>query len=293
MAAYDDQALHYHEDADRFRTALAFTESVTGFSARLIEKDYYCSLLLYDLSELFESEIVFKGGTCLSKVHAELYRLSEDLDFAISTEVNVPRSDRRMKIAALRDHLAGLSERMPGFHPAEPLRGFNLSRQYIGRYAYRSLVSGQNEFVKVEISLREPLLDPAEHRPARTMLLDPFRNAQVIEPFSIRAMSIHETYAEKFRAALTRKEPAIRDFYDIDYAIRLSTLEPTDMRLHDLVRQKLAVPSNDVIDVSTAKLTELQRQLESHLKPVLRVADYKQFNLERAFTTVKRLAEDL
>ena len=26
-------------------------------------------------------DLVFKGGTCLTKVHAELYRLSEDLDY--------------------------------------------------------------------------------------------------------------------------------------------------------------------------------------------------------------------
>ncbi|MCX7428980.1 MAG: hypothetical protein NTW96_25560 [Planctomycetia bacterium] len=40
---------HYHEDVDLFREALSFTQSETGFSARLIEKDYYCSLLLQDM----------------------------------------------------------------------------------------------------------------------------------------------------------------------------------------------------------------------------------------------------
>ena len=35
----------YHEDAEFFRAAVAFTEAETGFHARLIEKDYFCSLL--------------------------------------------------------------------------------------------------------------------------------------------------------------------------------------------------------------------------------------------------------
>ena len=38
----------YHEDPARFRDALIFSEAETDFSSRLIEKDYYCSLLLHD-----------------------------------------------------------------------------------------------------------------------------------------------------------------------------------------------------------------------------------------------------
>jgi len=32
---------------------LSYTQSETGFSARLIEKDYYCSLVLEDLLAIF------------------------------------------------------------------------------------------------------------------------------------------------------------------------------------------------------------------------------------------------
>jgi predicted nucleotidyltransferase component of viral defense system len=62
----------YHDDPQRFREALTLTEAQSGFNARLIEKDYYCSLILRDLAALFAQGLVFKGGTCLSKVHAEL-----------------------------------------------------------------------------------------------------------------------------------------------------------------------------------------------------------------------------
>jgi predicted nucleotidyltransferase component of viral defense system len=30
-----------------------------------------------------DEALVFKGGTCLAKVYADFYRLSEDLDFVI------------------------------------------------------------------------------------------------------------------------------------------------------------------------------------------------------------------
>ena len=70
---------------DLFREALSFTQSETGFGARLIEKDYYCSFLLQDLLAATSPQWVFNGGTCLSKVHSDFYRTSGDLDFAYST----------------------------------------------------------------------------------------------------------------------------------------------------------------------------------------------------------------
>lgn len=287
----DDQLIKYLNDVALLREALMFTASATGFSARLVEKDYYCSLLLSDFAPAFQHGMVFKGGTCLSKVYADFYRFSEDLDFVIPIKTQASRSERRMLIAPCRDHLMRLAERLPCFYIVAPLQGSNLSKQYIGRYAYRSLVTGQDEFIKVEISLREPLCDPIELRLARTMLIDPFRNAPAIVPIAVNVISLRETYAEKFRAALTRREPAIRDFYDIAYAIRASLLSPNDAGLIEIIREKLAVPDNAPVDISEGKLAALRRQLEPQLKPVLRAADYEYFTLERAFGIVVELAK--
>ena len=49
----------------------------------LFEKDYFCSVLLADLRVAFQQGLVFKGGTSLTKVYAEFYRLNEVLDFVI------------------------------------------------------------------------------------------------------------------------------------------------------------------------------------------------------------------
>lgn len=81
-------------DPDVFQEALSYSEAYTGFTAHLIEKDYYCSLILnYIFND--ETPLVFKGGTCLSKVYADFYRLSEDLDFVIPVPVVIPRNQRR------------------------------------------------------------------------------------------------------------------------------------------------------------------------------------------------------
>ena len=67
--------LKYPHDADPdiFREALAYSEADKGFTSTLIEKDYYCSLVLqYFFSN--ETSLVFKGGTCLSKVQTSIVK---------------------------------------------------------------------------------------------------------------------------------------------------------------------------------------------------------------------------
>jgi len=51
---------------------------------------------------------VFKGGTCLAKVYAEFYRLSEDMDFMISTPIQAKRAERSKQAATLKQAMAEL-----------------------------------------------------------------------------------------------------------------------------------------------------------------------------------------
>jgi len=289
MTSHDKPA--YHEDAQMFRDALGFTESETGFSARLVEKDYYCSLLIEDLLGARVEGLAFKGGTSLSKVHADFYRLREDLDFNISTPLDAARSQRSKRVAALKGHLAAIGKRVPCFQVVDPLRGYNNSTQYGGRVSYRSLVTGQDDFIKLEISVREPVIEPTERLPARTLLLDPFRRAPALDAIDVSVLSCREAYAEKLRAALTRREPAVRDYYDVDHAVRNGRIRPEDRGLIELVRRKLAIPGNQPVDVSHEKLESLRRQVAAQLKPVLRARDFAEFDIERALEMVRRFAE--
>jgi len=96
--------------------------------------------------------------------------------------------------------------------------------------------------------------------------------------------------AEKLRAALSRREVAIRDFFDIDYAVRNFGFHPLEATIIEMVRQKLAVPGNEPVDISPERMATLRRQLDSQLKPVLRAKDFAAFDLDRAFSTVSDVA---
>jgi predicted nucleotidyltransferase component of viral defense system len=276
-------------DPDIFREALAYSEAHTGFTASLIEKDYFCSLVLqYFFSR--DTSLVFKGGTCLSKVYVDFYRLSEDLDFVIPGTAATTRTQRRVEMEAIKSVFEKLPTVVPGVAILEEFEGHNESRQYIGYLEYRSAVIEKLENIRVEIGLREPLLRLSESRTARTIVVNPFSGLALLSTFTVRAMALREAYAEKFRAAMTREKPAIRDFFDLFHAIREGGLDSHDPDFLSMVKVKLEVPGNASVDVSAARKYELDRQLEGQLKPVLRPADFSGFNLEEAFELVCSVA---
>jgi len=143
------------------------------------------------------------------------------------------------------------------------------------------------------VGLREPALTSVEDGAAATLLLDPISGSPLVPPVSLPCLSREEAMAEKLRAALSRRVVAIRDFFDVDYAVRRLRFDPLDERIVVLVRAKLGVPGNDAVDVSTVRLDALRKQLTSQLKPVLRNRDFAEFDLERAFGTVSAVAAAL
>ena len=290
MSKAEPPAINAHEDAALFREAVQFTVAESGFVPRLIEKDYFCTLLLAYLSEAAGDGLVFKGGTCLTKVHSELYRLSEDLDYTIPVAAGTRRTERSRRADEVKTALSRLNKAIPVFRMVETMRGANSSTQYLAVIGYDSMLGQQRETIKVEVSLREPLLAPAIDAPAQTILRNPLTNRPMVMPLPVRSIDKTEALAEKFRAALSRREPAIRDFFDIDYAVRKGGFRPDNAEFIDQVGQKLAIPGNDPVDVSKTRLDALRRQVEPELRPVLRDQDFAEFNLDHAFEIAVRMA---
>jgi predicted nucleotidyltransferase component of viral defense system len=292
MSRPDPPPIRAHEDAALFREALRYTAAETGFVARLVERDYFCTVLLQHLTGE-DASLVFKGGTCLAKVHSGFYRLSEDLDFAISTPAGSSRSARQARIEPLKRAIAATNGALPSFRLRAALTGANNSTQYCAIVQYVSLATGEDEPIKVEISLREPVMEPGNIGQAATMLIDPVTRDPMIPVLSVPCLSLTEAMAEKARAALTRRDPAIRDFFDIDYAVRQRGFDVAAPELQVLLRRKLQVAGTGAADVSSSRLTALRLQAESHLRPVLRPEDFGEFDVNRAFATVARLAAAL
>jgi predicted nucleotidyltransferase component of viral defense system len=278
-----------HEDARQFIAALGYTAAQTGFSVRLIEKDYYCSIILRELQPLFEMGLVFKGGTALSKVYAGFHRLSEDLDFVISIDSAATQSIRRETIKGAKAHLQGMTARLSWITEVQPLAGANKSTQYNGTYAYTSHITGEQDTIKIEIGLREPVVEPVERHPAETILINPLSAKRALVSVPVVAMSLRESYAEKIRAALSRREPAIRDLFDLDHAIEGRILDVNSPDLLALAKRKLLVHPDEPSNVSEARFEAFRRQVETALQPVLRAEDFARFDARRVFALLREL----
>jgi hypothetical protein len=213
------------------------------------------------------------------------------LDYSIPVATDAARSARSKQVEPVKTALSKLHRAVPAFRIIDTLKGANNSTQYLAVVGYDSILGQQQETIKVEVSLREPLLTLATDGMARTILRNPLRNSPLIAPIRVRSIDKIEALAEKFRAALSRREPAIRDFFDIDYAVRKGGLCSDETDFIDQVGLKLAIPGNDPVDVSELRLAALRRQVDPELKPVLRDRDFVEFDLERAFEIAVRMAK--
>ncbi len=88
--------MELHQNKDLFRDAVLAASQRFGIPEIYIEKDYWVTMVL---NKIFHSDmadqIVFKGGTCLSKCHQIIQRFSEDIDLVIFR--NEGENDNQLK----------------------------------------------------------------------------------------------------------------------------------------------------------------------------------------------------
>ena len=76
-----------HTDPDGFTALLNIVSASTGIRPDILEKDYYISLFLKELSEWqMTLPAYFKGGTALYKALGSIRRFSEDIDLTVCVE---------------------------------------------------------------------------------------------------------------------------------------------------------------------------------------------------------------
>ena len=85
-----------HNDHSLFEQVILRVSEDTGIEASIIEKDYYVTLFLQRIVAQLPN-IIFKGGTSLSKCYKLINRFSEDIDLNIETETH-PTEGQRKKL---------------------------------------------------------------------------------------------------------------------------------------------------------------------------------------------------
>jgi predicted nucleotidyltransferase component of viral defense system len=117
--------------------------------------------------------------------------------------------------------------------------------------------------------------------------------AKDISDSQIAALSKKEAYVEKIRAALTRERAAIRDLYDVNFAIQNLVIKQHDKELMRLAAQKVETGGNVDFQLHGQRRKDLKEQVDTQLRTVLRPVDFKQFDFEQAWIHLSEVAENV
>ncbi len=184
------------------KTELQEYARLKNYNLGQAEKDYFQEILLFILYRELGSELVFKGGTALTKCFG-FNRFSEDLDFTASKQLPLTQI---------------ISEGLKKFYIPFTIEQneYEHSIQIVCRLQGPLYVNQPNSLCRIEIdcSYREEILRDTVQKTIGLHISE-------IPTFQVIVMSELEILAEKVRAILTRNKA--RDVFDMYYLLQKNT----------------------------------------------------------------------
>lgn len=249
----------------------------------ILEKDLLLTLILAEFEKKgLGKELIFKGGTLLSRNYLKYHRFSEDLDFVFKDSNvirDLGRNPRERKVKVFLDNF------VPELKNVADALGLDFStdrsnkkycKMLSGRTVYTFKVYySENKYIKVEINFVEKIIDTSKNISVKA-ITDFFDSKELLfslgldyKNFNVLSYSLKEITLEKYRATLTRKRLQERDLFDlflikdslkadlneIIEKIRNSSLIKTD--LTGLITEKLDLLQKGKFFVSEEKIEEL------------------------------------
>lgn len=188
-------------------------------SVAIVEKDYYIVELLRLLQPLaFDThQLVFAGGTALSKAGISLNRMSEDVDiklvpiavFSLQYSRHQRKNIRKGIIKTITETIVAsgmfsMDEENPKVTRDEN-RYNEIPVRYPQNYAQAPCL---RPFIKLEL-METDLLEAAENRPISSLAMDLTKKGEVVRAFP--CATIASTQAEKLISMMRRTAASMRD----------------------------------------------------------------------------------
>ena len=259
----------HKDDRELFLDIINTVSNINGVRTDIIEKDYYVSLILKELSGM-DLPVVFKGGTSLSKAFHVLDRFSEDIDITFTEHLGESRR-HKLKYDVMKPiaEILGLSIR--NWDHIESDKNLN---HY--DFCYESVLDDGlgfiSKYVKVETSLMS-FSFPTEIKPIDNYIYSVIGSEQKdiigeyeLQPFDMRVQSLTRTVVDKTFALcdyylLGRPERNARHLYDLyklkDYVSFNYEMKELvkEVREHRLSLGKAIAPAADMA-VNIAELAD-------------------------------------
>lgn len=197
-----------HNDHSLFEQVVLRVSEDAGIEASIVEKDYYVTLFLQRIVAQLPN-IIFKGGTSLSKCYKLINRFSEDIDLNIETETH-PTEGQRKK---LKEVIVSIIDEF-GFTLSNPdqVRSRRDYNRYIVDYPTIFPISYLKEHLIVETAVYIKAY-PCKRMLASSLIYDYLeRNGyeDLIEQYGLQPFELNVQAAER---TLVDKVFALADYY--------------------------------------------------------------------------------
>ena len=201
--------MNLHQDKDAFEALLSDVSRRTGIRSDIVEKDYYLTLLLWELSEKQNFlPAYFKGGTALYKSIGRMKRFSEDIDLTVAVQ-DCSKSQGKKRLETSANGYHTLSRTTDKARESNQRGSITSVYEYVPVTAVDSADSLQRfGYVKVEatsFTISEPVealeVSPLLYSEATGEQRQILESAYGVKPFSVQTIKLERIFADKILAA--------------------------------------------------------------------------------------------
>lgn len=221
-----------HNNEEDFRDAIQATAEKLKIRDIFVEKDYWVTFVLKELSKSdLKDDVVFKGGTSLSKAFDIIDRFSEDIDLVLlgkeelsgnQIKNKLKKIEKALMVSPLTEdsdykHSKGSKIRKTGYEYPKTLG------EYAFAHATKTLILELNAFANPSPVVKRPI----ETYIAKFLRLinEPLVSQYELESFEVSVLNINRTFVEKVLSlsrisigddeSYNSLKKKVRHFYDV------------------------------------------------------------------------------
>ena len=294
---------YLHENKEEFINAVNLASEYFHVLPVIVEKDYYVTMILRELSER-QGFVVFKGGTSLSKCHKVIRRFSEDIDITIDSKLSQGQMKKLKEV--IKDIATKLGLSIPNIGETRSRRSYN---RYI--LEYQSVMSEPDDAVQAAVLMETSFAEvsfPTVILPVHSYIgdmmmkeapdeLEKFR----LEPFEMKVQGLDRTLVDKVFAICDyymqdKVKKYSRHIYDI---YKLFQIVPQIEEFKALIREVRSVRAMTNICPSAQSEVHVSEMLTFLIENEIYKDDYEKVTVrileenvsyETAIEAVKKIA---
>ena len=235
----------HKENKELLRDIIVTVSERTGIDETIVEKDYYVTVILKELSQR-HPKVVFKGGTSLSKAYHVINRFSEDIDITFEEHLGEARR-KKIKYQLLQPISEDLGLSVDNWNFIESDKDYN-HYDFLYESVCQENKRGLRPYIKLETALMSYSY-PTDEREITSIIYDCLADEESeilkdygLTPFRMKTQALSRTIIDKIFA--------ICDYYMAGKATRNSR------HLYDIFKLKDYI----VVDDDFKKLFENVRK---------------------------------